>query len=90
MGYATYNLNTGTNKGKLNYCTDGITIKLKGEDDSVKYMFRLLRAQPTEINYGTVSSEGNDLLKVTCTLVYDNFEVTDGNNVILSGQSNSL
>jgi len=88
-GAATYNLNTGTNKGKQNYCTDGITIKLKGEDNVIKYQFRLLRAQPTEVNYQTVNSEGNELLKVSCTLVYDNYELYDGNGVLLTAKTNS-
>lgn len=52
------------------------------------YIFRLLRAQPTETNYGAVNSEGNELIKVTTTLVYDNYELTDGNGTLLRGQSN--
>jgi len=80
---ATYDLNTGTNVGKARYCTDGISIYIKGEDDSIKYIFRMLRAQVTRCNYGRVSSESNDLLKVTAEFVYDNYEVTDGNGLIL-------
>ena len=76
--HATYNINTGTNIGKRNYCTDGISIKIKGEDDNVKYEFRLMRAQVTECNYGTVSSESNDLIKVNCNFIYDNYMVYDG------------
>lgn len=75
---ATYDLNTGTNIGKKNYCTDGIYIYAKGEDNDVKYSFRLRRAQVTNCNYGSFSSEGNDLLKVSCTFVYDNYEVRKG------------
>lgn len=82
-GRATYNLNDGTNAGKQNYSYDYLTIKLKGEDDSIKYQFRLLKAQPTDVNYSTVNSEGNDLLKVTCTLVYDNYELRDGAGILL-------
>lgn len=74
---ATYDLNEGTNIGKARYCTDGISIILKGEDDKPKYTFRLRRAQVTSCNYGDVSSESNDLIKVSCTLIYDNYEVTN-------------
>ena len=80
---ATYNLNKGTNIGKRNYCTDGISIYLKGEDDSVKYEFRLIRAQVTDCNYGSVSSESNDLIKVNIGMIYDNYKVYDGNGVEL-------
>ena len=83
---ATYDLNRGTNYGKANYCTSGIYIKVKGEDDSLKYVFRLLRAQVTECNYGTLSSESNELIKVTCRFVYDNYEVRDGLGIELKGR----
>lgn len=76
--HATYDLDRGTNVGKRNYCSDGIYIILKGEDDSPKYSFRLLRAQVTNCNYGTVSSETNDLIKVQCTFIYDNYAVYPG------------
>ena len=76
--YATYDLDKGTNIGKRNYCTDGIYIILKGEDDSDKYTFRLRRAQVTNCDYGNVSSEANDLIKVSCTFIYDNYEVHQG------------
>jgi len=83
---ATYNLNTGANKGKKNYCTDGISIDILGErarmgsdtTQSVKYTFQLLRAQVTQVGYGTLSGESNSLLTVSCQLVYDDFKVTDG------------
>ena len=77
---ATYDLNKGTNKGKANYCTDGIYIYVKGEDDTVKYTFHLLRAQVTNCNYGSLSSESNDLIKVNCTFQYDNYEAKKGKN----------
>ena len=80
---ATYDLNTGTNIGKANYCTDGISIYIKGEDDSDKYIFRLLRAQVTRCNYGQVSSESNDLLRVSAEFIYDNYEVRDGKGTLL-------
>lgn len=76
---ATYDLNKGTNIGKKNYCTDAISIYVKGEDDTVKYKFRLLRAQVTDCNYGSLASESNDLIKVTCTMYYDNYIVEDSN-----------
>ena len=76
--HATYDLNKGTNIGKKNYCTDGIYIYVKGEDDEVKYSFRLRRAQVTSCNYGSLSSEGNELIKVNCTFQYDNYEVRKG------------
>jgi hypothetical protein len=85
---ATYNLNNGQNVGKATYCTDGISIALESERGETMYIFRLLRAQPTETNYGAVNSEGNELIKVTTTLVYDNYELTDGNGTLLRGQSN--
>lgn len=80
---ATYDLNTGTNIGKANYCTDGISIYVKGEDDSAKYIFRLLRAQVTQCSYGALSSEDNGLIKVNATFIYDNYIVTDGNGIVL-------
>lgn len=79
--HATYNLDKGTNAGKRNYCTDAISIYCKGEDDEIKYEFHLLRAQVTDISYGTVSSESNDLIKVNASFIYDNYEVLDGNGI---------
>ena len=83
--HATYDLDKGTNIGKRNYCTDAITIILKGEDNEPKYKFRLRRAQVTSCNYGVVSSESNDLIKVSCTIIYDNYELTNGKGDILKG-----
>lgn len=85
--HATYDLNRGTNIGKANYCTSGISIRLKGEDDSIKYNFRMLRAQPTTCNYGSVASESNDLIRVSAEFVYDNYEVRDGNGIILRARA---
>ena len=79
--HATYDLDKGTNAGKRNYCTNGISIYLKGEDDTVKYAFRLIRAQVTDCSYGSVDSETNSLIKVTAGFIYDNYEVLDGNNI---------
>ena len=75
---ATYDLNRGTNFGKAMYCTSGIYIYVKGEDDDVKYTFRLIRAQVTNCSYGSLSSESNDLIKVGATFYYDNYEVKKG------------
>lgn len=76
--HATYDLNTGTNIGKGQYCTDNIYICLKSENDALEYTFHLLRAQLTDCQYGTVNSESNELLKITCGLIYDNYEVKTG------------
>lgn len=82
--HATYNLQTGANQGKGHYCTDAIAICLKGERDQdslekeTSYTFRLKRAQVTNCNYGAVSSESNELIKVSCTFVYDDYELTKG------------
>ena len=75
---ATYNLNDGTNVGKARYCTDAIKIYAKGEDNKVKYTFHLIRAQVTDCAYGQLSSESNDLIKVSCTMYYDNYAVYKG------------
>ena len=85
--HATYDLNRGTNIGKANYCTSGISIRVKGEDDAIKYNFRLLRAQVTNCNYGALNSEDNGLIKVNAEFVYDNYEVTDGNGIILRAKA---
>ena len=73
--HATYDLNEGTNIGKANYCSDAIEIWLKSENNTVSYKFQLLRAQVTQCNYGSLSSEANDLIKVNCTFIYDNYAV---------------
>ena len=80
----TYNLNRGTNVGKANYCTDSIYIRLRTETDAIAYSFQLLRAQPTSVNYGALSSEGNELVKVQMTLVYDNYKVFDSTGNLLN------
>ena len=80
-----YSLDKGTNVGKAKYCTDAFTIKCKAEDDTVKYIFQPLRAQITNCNYGTLSSEQNDLLRVSMSLVYDNYKAMDGNGNDLKG-----
>lgn len=85
--HATYDLNRGTNIGKARYCTSGISIRLKGEDDAIKYSFRLLRAQVTSCNYGAVDSESNALIKVNAAYIYDNYEVKDGNGIILRARA---
>lgn len=82
-GNSTYNLNRGTNVGKANYCTDSIYIRLRTERDAIAYSFQLLRAQPTSVNYGNLSSEGNELVQVDATFVYDNYKCYDGSGALL-------
>jgi hypothetical protein len=77
-GTNCYNLNRGTNIGKAKYCTDAIWIRLITQDDQIAYTFQLLRAQPTEVSYGTMNAEGSELVKVSMTLVYDNYKVYTG------------
>lgn len=79
-----YNLNRGTNVGKSNYCTDSIYIRLRTERDAIAYSFQLLRAQPTQVNYGALSSEGSELVRVSATFVYDNYKVFDGTGNLLN------
>ena len=76
--HSTYDLNTGANKGKKNYCTDSIKIQLLGEDNRVKYTFQLLRAQISDVAFGSVSGESNNLVNVSCNVVYDNYKVFKG------------
>lgn len=79
-GAHCYDINVGTNHGKSNYCTDGIFIRLRTERDAIAYSFQLLRAQPTECNYGTVNAESSELIKVSATFVYDNYKVFSGSD----------
>lgn len=83
----TYNLNRGVNSGKALYCTDSIYIRLRTERDAIAYSFQLLRAQPTSVNFGSLSSEGNELLKVQMTLVYDNYKIFSGDGNLLLDDS---
>ena len=80
---ATYNLNDGTNKGKALYCTDAISIRVKAENDQTKYRFHLLRAQVAGLDFKQVNSESNEMLRVSCTIYYDNYEVYNGNNQLI-------
>ena len=82
-GNNCYNLNRGTNAGKANYCTDSIYIRLRTERDAVAYTFQLLTAQPTQVNYGALNSEGNELVKVSMTLAYDNYKIFAGDGGLL-------
>ena len=77
-GNATYNLEDGTNIGKANYCTNGMYINLKSENNTIEYSFQLIAAQLTNCKYGTVNSESNELLKISCGLVYDMYKVRRG------------
>lgn len=87
-GDACYNLNTGNNAGKAGYCSDAISIRIKGEDGNTRYRFRLLRAQIIEMEYGTLESEGEKLIDVSCKIAYDNYEVYDGSNSLIQATSN--
>ena len=90
-GDACHDLNTGNNAGKAGYSTDAISIRIKGEDGKTRYRFRLLRAQITDQNYGRLDSDGGDagnLIDVSCKLIYDNYEIYDGNNVLIQAASN--
>lgn len=87
-GRACYDLNTGNNEGKAGYSVDSITIRVKGEDGITRYLFRMLRAQVTDVNYGTLNSEGNGLLNVTCTIIYDNYEIYDSGNTLIEMGTN--
>jgi hypothetical protein len=89
-GDACYDLNTGNNAGKAGYSTDAISIRIKGEDGKTRYRFRLLRAQITKQEYGELNSEGEtgNLIKVKCTIIYDNYEIYDGNNTLIQASSN--
>ena len=72
--HSTYDLNTGLSTGKGRYAVDGVKIVLKNELGIAQHTFELLRAFPTQVDYGTVSSEGSELLRVSMTLIYDNFK----------------
>lgn len=80
---ATFNLNDGTNKGKALYASDALSIRVKGEDGITKFRFHLLRAQMGSIDMKEVNSESSELLKVSCTIIYDNFEIYNGNNQLI-------
>ena len=49
-----------------------------GEDLRVKYTFQLLRAQISDVSFGSVSGESNNLVNVSCNVVYDNYKVFKG------------
>ena len=87
-GDACYDLNTGNNAGKAGYSSDAISIRIKGEDGHTRYRFRLLRAQIIEMDYGALDSEGEKLLSVSCKIAYDNYEIYDGNNVLIQAATN--
>lgn len=83
-GNNCYNLNRGTNVGKANYCTDGLFLRQRTERDGIAYSWQLLRAQPTDLNYGTMNSEGEEIVKVSVTLVYDNYKLFAGDGTLLN------
>ncbi len=71
---STFDLNTGYNTGKGNYAVDGVKIVLHNELGVAEHTFELLKAFPTQVDYGTVKSESNDLFKVTMNLIYDDYK----------------
>lgn len=79
-----YNLNRGTNVGKANYCTDGLFLRLRTERDGIAYSWQLLRAMPTDVDYGSMNSEGNEIVKVSATFVYDNYKCFAGDGTLLN------
>ena len=89
-GDACYELNTGNNAGKAGYSSDAISIRIKGEDGKTRYRFRILRALIKDMKYGTLQSEGDtgNLLKVSCKIAYDNYEIYDGNNTLIQSTAN--
>lgn len=83
-GRSTFSLEDGTNQGKSIYAYDGFKILLKGNDGRTLMVFRLLKAQPDgEMSYGTVNSEGNEVLKANMTLIYDDYRIEDESGNLL-------
>jgi len=70
-----FDLITGHNTGKANYAVDNIQIILKNGAGDAVHTFSLFRAFPTSVEFGTVSSEGTELLKASMTLTYDYFKL---------------
>lgn len=71
----TFDLTTGYNLGKANYAIDNVQLLLKDGSYNTVHTFSLFRAFPTTAEFGTVSSEGTELLKATMTLTYDYFKL---------------
>lgn len=78
-----YSLNRGTNRGKALYCTDGLFLRLRTELDGIAYSWQLLRAMPTQVDFGSVNAEGNELVKVGVTFIYDNYKTFAGDGTLL-------
>ena len=79
---STFDLTTGFNIGKANYSVDNLQIALQNGQGEAVHTFSVFRAFPTTVEYGTVSSEGTELLKVSMTLTYDYFKLDNlGTNV---------
>ena len=76
--HSTFDLTTGVNLGKSNYAVDNVELVLLDQAGNAVHTFTLFRAFPTTAEFGTVNSEGTDLLKVSMTLTYDYFKL-DGN-----------
>jgi len=76
---ATYNMNTGKNIGKAQYAVNGVRIRvMAAQGEKITSSYVLFKAFPTEVNFGTMSNESNELLKVSMTLVYDLYTMFDG------------
>ncbi|MFA6358805.1 MAG: phage tail protein [Candidatus Omnitrophota bacterium] len=73
--HTTFDLTTGFNTGKANYAVDNIQIILKDGSGNPVHTFSLFRAFPTSVEFGTVNSEGSELLKASMTLTYDYFKL---------------
>lgn len=71
----TFDLTTGFNKGKANYAVDNVQIILKDGMGNPVHTFSVFKAFPTSVEFGTVNSEGTELLKASMTLIYDYFKL---------------
>jgi len=87
-GDAAYDLETGNNAGKAGYSSNALQIRVKGEDGKTRYRFKVKRAIIHNMQYGTLSSEQNELLKISCDIAYDKYEIYDINNALIQSSSN--
>lgn len=87
-GDACYDLETGNNAGKSGYSSNAIQIRVKGEDGKTRYRFKIKRAIISNMSYGALSSDSNELLKISCNIDYDKYEIYDVNNALVQTSSN--
>lgn len=87
-GDACYDLETGNNAGKAGYSSNALQIRVKGEDGKTRYRCKVKRAIIARMDYGTLNSEENGLLKVSCDIDYDKYEIYDGSNTLIQSSSN--